>query len=58
MSGFHHVQMENKTFDSKTLSSDILRKNEITENQGGIFKQCDPEQHGGKIPKRLVRDVG
>jgi hypothetical protein len=43
--------MENKTFDSKTLSSDILRKNEITENQGGIFKQCDPEQHWGKNPR-------
>ena len=37
-------EWKTKCSTQKHFSKDILRKNEITEKQGGKFKWCDPKQ--------------
>lgn len=41
--GFTMFKWKIKCSTQKHFSNDILRKNEITENQGGKFKWCDPQ---------------
>lgn len=41
--GFTMFKWKIECSTQKHFSNDILRKNEITENQGGKFKWCDPQ---------------